>query len=110
MGEAEFAELMGLVVGTVRRLFKAAECTGFESAIFKGIYNGIAFKVWWTWYSFVNGLAGPCQRHSGSQSCRNRVWDNQLINVQNLMRTVRFEIFYHSSPYSKGTNVDIARM
>jgi hypothetical protein len=61
MGNAEFAELMGLVVGTVRGLFKAAQSTGFESAIFRGVYSGVAFKVWWTWYSFVNGLAGPCQ-------------------------------------------------
>jgi len=61
MGEAEFVELVGLLVGTVRRLFEATQNTGFESAIFNGVYNGVAFKVWWTWYSFVNGLAGPCK-------------------------------------------------
>jgi hypothetical protein len=71
MGKAEFAGLMGLVVGTARRLFEVAKSTGFESAILRGVYNGVAFKVWWTWYSFVNGVAGPCKEVSLSATAKN---------------------------------------
>jgi hypothetical protein len=45
MGEAELVELVGLLVGTVRRLFKATQNTGLESVIFIGVYNSVVFKA-----------------------------------------------------------------
>jgi hypothetical protein len=61
MGEVEFTELVGLIVEAVKILFKGDENTGFEAVKLKGGYRDVAFQAWWTWYSFVDGVAGPCK-------------------------------------------------
>jgi len=67
MDDTEFISLVGLLIGTVRRLFEANNSFGFEYVILSGSYNGFDFKSWWTWYSIVNKIPGVCKEIGGDQ-------------------------------------------
>lgn len=70
MGEAEFAELVGLLVETVKRLFEATGNITFEAVKLSGVYQGVTFQAWWTWYSFTSGIAGACREITHALSHR----------------------------------------
>ena len=56
----EFQELVGLIIATVKKLFEANEYSLFQSINLSGFYKSATFRSWWTWYSFINGVAKAC--------------------------------------------------
>lgn len=59
--EAEFVELVGLLVEAAKSLFEANGNAVPEAVKLGGVYNSIAFQAWWTWYSFDNKVAEKCK-------------------------------------------------
>ena len=62
MNDQGFAELVGLTLGTTQRLFEVTGKKGFETLRLSGLSDGVNFEARWTWYSFINGVAGPCSK------------------------------------------------
>lgn len=74
-----FAELVGLTVGTTRRLFEATGNKGFETVRLSGLYDGIEFEARWTWYLFADGIARQCGEAEYSLSNRTDLGPARII-------------------------------
>jgi hypothetical protein len=56
----KFQKLVGLLVGAAEELFGVMGETAFEMISLRGEAYGVEFEAWWTWYSFIDGVANGC--------------------------------------------------